>query len=418
MVCSLKQPKWCISHDGRTYTPLRKVDRVCGTLHFDKVVLCKNKRGIHEGNGCVSVRLERFKDSFSISDTEIGGFQGELIEDLECFFKACSAALDPSKVLVLHTSSGKNYSNALNGRDRSSIECLINLKRLNDIQNINALLEEVNKNLVKGGRFVGCFETYSQRKADLKERYPGFLNKLIYAADFVFKRVAPKLPVISRVCFYLTRGQNKRLSMAEVFGRLYYAGFELESYELIGKRLYFKVRKRCAVNNLKELKYGIIIQMSRIGQGGKRFNVYKVRTMHAYSEYLQEYVYQRNNLQEGGKIRNDFRVTTIGRFFRRSFMDEWPMFFNILRGEMKLVGIRPISEQFLSLYDQDVRLMRNMMKPGLVPPFYADMPKSLAEIQESEKRYIRAYLQDPFKTDVIYFFKSFVNIVFKNARSS
>ncbi len=58
-----------------------------------------------------------------------------------------------------------------------------------------------------------------------------------------------------------------------------------------------------------------------------------------------------------------------------------------------------------------------MVKPGLVPPFYADMPKTFDEICESERRYIQAYLKQPIKTQLVYFWKAFYNIAFKGARS-
>jgi hypothetical protein len=55
--------------------------------------------------------------------------------------------------------------------------------------------------------------------------------------------------------------------------------------------------------------------------------------------------------------------------------------------------------------------------PGLIPPFYADMPKTLPEIIESELRYIRSYLKAPAKTQFRYLWQSSVNIIFRGARS-
>ena len=93
--------------------------------------------------------------------------------------------------------------------------------------------------------------------------------------------------------------------------------------------------------------YAPIISLNRIGKNGKIIKVYKLRTMHPFSEYLQEYVYNRNELQEGGKIKNDFRISPEGRIFRKFWIDEIPMLINIFKGEMKLVGVRPLSEAFL-----------------------------------------------------------------------
>ena len=84
---------------------------------------------------------------------------------------------------------------------------------------------------------------------------------------------------------------------------------------------------------------------------------------------------------------------------------------------MKLIGVRPLSKHYLSLYDDDLKELRVKVKPGLVPPFYADMPKTLEEIQDSERRYLYAYLKSPIGTDIKYFFKTFYNIVIKRARS-
>jgi hypothetical protein len=62
--------------------------------------------------------------------------------------------------------------------------------------------------------------------------------------------------------------------------------------------------------------------------------------------------------------------------------------------------------------------MRKKAKPGLVPPFYADLPKTFSEICDSEERYLQAYQKNPIRTQWIYFWKVFSNIVFKGVRSN
>jgi lipopolysaccharide/colanic/teichoic acid biosynthesis glycosyltransferase len=140
--------------------------------------------------------------------------------------------------------------------------------------------------------------------------------------------------------------------------------------------------------------------------------------MHPYSEYIQQYVFDKNALQEGGKFDNDFRVTTAGKFMRRFWIDELPMLINLLRRDLKIFGIRPLSQHYFDLYSKDLQELRTKTRPGLVPPFYADMPKTLEEIQESELRYLHAYFKRPFLTDWRYFWKAVYNIVFKKARSN
>ncbi len=103
---------------------------------------------------------------------------------------------------------------------------------------------------------------------------------------------------------------------------------------------------------------------------------------------------------------------------RRFWLDELPMLYNWLKGDLQLVGVRPLSNQYLSLYTEELRELRAKVKPGLIPPYYADMPTTLEEIMASEVRYIRAYLARPARTQVTYFFKCFVNIAFRHARSA
>jgi lipopolysaccharide/colanic/teichoic acid biosynthesis glycosyltransferase len=217
--------------------------------------------------------------------------------------------------------------------------------------------------------------------------------------------------------FFLTRGNNRVISKAETLGRLYSCGFEVEETRDINGMLYFIARKIRKPYFDPTPTYGPLIKLKRVGKGGKEFFVYKFRTMHPFSEYLQPYIYKHYQLKKGGKFKNDFRITTLGKFMRKFWIDELPMIINLLKGDMKIVGVRPLSTHYYNLYDDDLKKLRIQVKPGLVPPFYADMPKTLDEIQESERKYILAYQKHPLLTDWRYFWKAFINIVFKHARS-
>jgi len=140
--------------------------------------------------------------------------------------------------------------------------------------------------------------------------------------------------------------------------------------------------------------------------------------MHPYAEYLQDYIYKINNLEKGGKFKNDFRVTTWGKVLRRLWIDEIPMLINLFKGQLKLVGVRPLSEHYLSLYSDELKEKRREVKPGLVPPYYADLPDTLEEIMDSEIKYIDAYKDHPINTDLKYFFKASTNILVNSARSN
>ena len=129
-------------------------------------------------------------------------------------------------------------------------------------------------------------------------------------------------------------------------------------------------------------------------------------------------MYENFALRDGGKIKNDFRVSYFGSILRKFWIDELPMIINVLRGEMKIVGVRPLSEHYFGLYTDEAKNKRIKFEPGLIPPFYADLPKTLEEIIASELNYLNQYEKEPFKTDVKYFFKCMFNIFFKGARSA
>jgi lipopolysaccharide/colanic/teichoic acid biosynthesis glycosyltransferase len=296
---------------------------------------------------------------------------------------------------------------------------LIYLKKLNNTQKINSFFTIINEKLPDNGNFICCFETKSTRKKRILKKYPPVINYLIYSFDYLFNRFIPKIFVSRRIYHSLDRGGNKVLSKAEVLGRLYCHGFEVIKEQKINGILYVWAHRKSNPTSVYNRAYGPLIKLKRYGKNGKEIYVYKFRTMHPYSEYLQEYVYKHHALQDGGKFNKDFRVTTIGKFMRKYFLDELPMIINIFKGDMKLIGIRPLSQQYLNLYNDDIQQLRMKYRPGLLPPFYADMPRSLNEIQESEKKYLLACEKNGILlTDIKYFFLILKNILFHHARSA
>lgn len=295
---------------------------------------------------------------------------------------------------------------------------IANLKRVNDIRYINKFFSAINLKLKEGGYYIGCVETKNMRKKRLMRKFPPIFNIFYYTLDYLLKRVAPKFNVTKKLYFFLTRGQNRVISKAETLGRLYSCGFSVVELQVINQLLFFVVKKNRKPFLDENPTYGPLIKLKRIGKGGHGFYVYKFRTMHPFSEYLQPYIYEHYNLKKGGKFENDFRITTMGRFMRKFWIDELPMLINLLKGEMKIVGVRPLSKHYFNLYNDELKVLRSSVKPGLVPPFYADMPKTLEEIQASEKKYILAYQKHSLLTDWRYFWKAFFNIVFRHARSA
>jgi len=88
----------------------------------------------------------------------------------------------------------------------------------------------------------------------------------------------------------------------------------------------------------------VVFKQLRTGKGGRRFNMYKFRTMVPNAEELKSKYAHLNELQwPDFKITNDPRITSVGRFLRNTSLDEMPQLFNVLIGDMSLVGQRPTS---------------------------------------------------------------------------
>lgn len=88
----------------------------------------------------------------------------------------------------------------------------------------------------------------------------------------------------------------------------------------------------------------VIFKQMRTGKGGRRFGMYKFRTMVPNAEELKQTLQHLNELTPPDfKITNDPRITRLGRLLRKTSLDELPQVFNVLKGEMSLVGPRPTS---------------------------------------------------------------------------
>ncbi|WP_322759305.1 sugar transferase [Frankia sp. Cr2] len=108
-----------------------------------------------------------------------------------------------------------------------------------------------------------------------------------------------------------------------------------------------------------------IFTQTRVGRGGTPFTMYKFRSMYVDAEARLDQLRAHN---EGGgllfKMRDDPRITTVGRFLRKWSLDELPQLFNVLNGTMSLVGPRPPLPSEVARYEDDVH-RRLMVKPGL-----------------------------------------------------
>ncbi len=122
----------------------------------------------------------------------------------------------------------------------------------------------------------------------------------------------------------------------------------------------------------------VFFRQVRIGQNGRPFRIFKLRSMRLGAEEQVGQLIDLAHLSQepAFKVPDDPRVTRVGRFLRRTSMDELPQFFNVLRGEMSLVGPRPEEESVVGLYN-DYQRRRLAVKPGLTGPMQVNGRGSL-----------------------------------------
>lgn len=120
----------------------------------------------------------------------------------------------------------------------------------------------------------------------------------------------------------------------------------------------------------------ILFRQTRVGQYGKKFTFLKFRSMRVnndaaiHKEFVTKFIAGKGEKQAGGegavfKLTNDPRITSIGRFIRRTSLDELPQFFNVLKGDMSLVGPRPPVPYEFEVYDAWHRTRVFEVRPGI-----------------------------------------------------
>ncbi|MFM7106122.1 MAG: sugar transferase [Flavobacteriales bacterium] len=324
-------------------------------------------------------------------------------------------ALDKPEVVILSTTTSFNIEN-YNGK----MSALVNLAKVNNIRFINKFFEAVNERFDNGSLLIVTFETLSSRRERLRIGRIPILKNFYFTVEFVFLRVAPKIWGLKKLYFWVTRGRNRLLSNAEVLGRLVSCGFEIVDYESFRGTSFAVARKVKAPDFPSEASYGPIFRMRRVGKHGKIIKVYKLRTMHPYAEYLHDYVIGLHGYAQSGKPESDFRLTPWGRVMRRFWLDELPQLINVLKGDMKLVGVRPVSESYFNnAIPEELRIMRSRHKPGCIPPYVAlNRKASVEEVLLAERDYMLEKERRPYTTDTKYFLKAIFNIVFRGRRSA
>ena len=135
----------------------------------------------------------------------------------------------------------------------------------------------------------------------------------------------------------------------------------------------------------------VIFKQTRVGQNGRTFNMYKFRSMCADAEAKKEELLQKNEMDGFMfKIKDDPRVTKVGKFIRKTSIDELPQLFNVIKGDMSLVGTRPPTVDEVSKYKRG-QWRRISIKPGVTGLWQISGRNSITdfdEVVELDLRYI------------------------------
>jgi exopolysaccharide biosynthesis polyprenyl glycosylphosphotransferase len=126
----------------------------------------------------------------------------------------------------------------------------------------------------------------------------------------------------------------------------------------------------------------IIYSQIRVGQNGRKFRCYKFRTMYQDADERKKEL-EHLNMMKGAifKVENDPRITKIGGFMRKLSLDEFPQFYNVLKGEMSLVGTRPPTLDEVEQYEKHQR-RRLSLKPGITGLWQVSGRNSIEDFDE------------------------------------
>lgn len=154
----------------------------------------------------------------------------------------------------------------------------------------------------------------------------------------------------------------------------------------------------------------------RYGKDGKKFRIYKFRSMcidadKKLKEYLEQNEEAKKEFEENHKLKDDPRITKLGKFIRKTSIDELPQFVNVLKGDMSLIGPRPIVDGEIEKYGENKDKFLSV-RPGLTGYWAAN---GRSDITYEERMKMELYYVDniSFKLDIQIFFKTIISVIKK-----
>ncbi len=157
----------------------------------------------------------------------------------------------------------------------------------------------------------------------------------------------------------------------------------------------------------------VFFKHKRIGKEGKDIYLYKFRTMYKNADEMKKKFTkaQKEEFARDFKLKNDPRVTRIGKFLRKTSLDELPQLLNILKGDMSLIGPRPVVEKEIEKYGM-LKSIFLSVTPGLTG-YWACNGRSCTDYDERIKLELFYVYNYCFKLDLKIFFKTIKSVITK-----
>lgn len=291
-----------------------------------------------------------------------------------------SETLFKSIVLVGHSSKMEYLLNTIKKKGFYKIAGYVSDKKIDGFDNFiniddivleNVLIEKGVKEMIISTKGLSP-EITSQLKLQLIHLFEESIN--IKSFESFYEEITYSVPKE-----YLTEDFYKHINFStNSDNRLYlFVHRALDVFvSLIGVVFFILLMPLIFIGNILGNRGTFFYTQERVGKGGKPFEILKLRTM----------VPSKND----GPVwatKNDHRITSFGRFLRKTRIDEVPQFYNILKGDMSLIGPRPEQSFFISSLEEKIPFysIRNVIRPGLTGWAQVNFPYA-ASIEEQEKK--------------------------------
>lgn len=232
------------------------------------------------------------------------------------------------------------------------------------------------------GTYLGCLDDLEEliRKYNIDQLYIIQKNgdELPFTQQYVDMCIDMGITVRLVVDFYKRRRANSYVSTVGTYPVITYHTISLNTFEQVIKRIidiiggtvgvivFSPIMLITAIAIKIDSPGPVIFKQVRVGQNGRNFKIYKFRSMYIDAEERKKELMAQNEI-EGGvmfKMKDDPRITKVGKFIRKCSIDELPQFFNVVMGSMSLVGTRPPTLDEVEKYKRN-QWRRISIKPGI-----------------------------------------------------